>query len=79
MEILEQLRLLFIVVMFFLSYQHVSSPALSLTSSEEDEEQQLQAEDGDEEEEIIQEDIVSEEEDFQEVDVIDNVEMAVEP
>lgn len=35
MELLEQLRLLFIIVMAFLSYRYVNTNSLALPSSEE--------------------------------------------
>lgn len=44
MEIFEQLRLLLILVMAFLSYQYVGNQPLSLTASEDEEEENFESE-----------------------------------
>ena len=56
MEIFEQLKLLFIIVMFFMSYQYVSNSAPALTFQEEEkqeEEIQEEQDDGQNEVEVI--------------------------
>jgi len=52
MEIFEQLKLLLIFVMFFMSYKYVSNPTPALTFSEEQKEEQAQEEEDDEEDEL---------------------------
>lgn len=44
MEVFEQLRLLIILIMAFLSYRYVGTQPLSLTASEEDEEELISPE-----------------------------------